>query len=551
MAPDDDRAAPRTWVVALAAAVRALSVGLSVVLLACGLTLILWASAPDSTADAANAVQAGVVAFAAAHLVPVTLGGVTVSISPLLVSGAVLGLLSAVTRRARLRPVGRTQEVVAVLSTAAVYGLFVSVVARSFAPAGSVPPTAVLTAGAMALVAAAWGTAAPGSALRGWWAGTPLWLRLGARAGTAAALALLAAGALAVVAGLILSFSSVAALTGLVAPGVGAGLGLTVLQLLLVPNAAVAGTGYVTGVGFQIGQGDYTPFGSTVVDLPAVPLFAAAPEGVAASVAGLVWLVVPVAVAVLVGWWVAQRTRLVADRFLAVGTAAVVAGVALCVLALVARGGVQGGPIAATGAPAALLGGVVVAGVAVVGGLTVLAQFATALRAPRPAAPVTSTPRRRAAAAPATAAGAASSGDGGDGRPTDGNTPTAVAGEDASSDQAASVADEDTAEPESPESPESTEGTDRTDGTGPAADGTATEAAQDASDSPARSGDREAGDTDEPDADPAVAEAEAEDTDPARAADADADPADADAVDVAPSPGDQADGAPRDGRSHS
>ena len=384
LVPGDDRAAPRTWVVAAAAALRALTVGVSVVLLACGLALILWASAPESTAGAASAIQAGVVAFAAAHLVPVTLGGIGVTISPLLITGAVVGLLAAVTRRARLRPVGRMQEVVAVGTTAAVHGLFVSVVTRSFAPAGTVPPTAVLTAGGLALLAALWGTAAPGSTLRRWWSDTPEWLRLGARAGTAAAIALLAAGALAVVAGLVLSFSSVAALTGLTAPGVGAGLGLTVLQLLLLPNAAVAGTGYVTGVGFQLGSGRYSPLGSTVVDLPAVPVFAAAPEGVAASGAGLVWLVVPVLVAVLVGWWVAQRTARPRVRLAAVATAAVVAGGVLAVMAVVARGGVQGGPIAVTGAPVLLLGAVVAGAVAMIGGLTVLALRSSGARASAP-----------------------------------------------------------------------------------------------------------------------------------------------------------------------
>ena len=81
-----------TGLVAAAAAVRGAAVAASGLLLTAGLALVLWAVTPASGDDVAGALQGGVTAFAAANLMPVVIGGVTLSLPPLLLTAVIAGL---------------------------------------------------------------------------------------------------------------------------------------------------------------------------------------------------------------------------------------------------------------------------------------------------------------------------------------------------------------------------------------------------------------------------------------------------------------------------
>jgi hypothetical protein len=189
------------------------------------------------------------------------------------------------------------------------------------------------------------------------------------RGGAAVVCILLAAGAAAVAVGLAASFRDAVQVNGLVAPGPGDGFGLALLSLAFLPNAVVAGLGYLSGAGFVIGAGSYSPFGSAPVELPAIPLLTAAPDAQASSPGGLVMLVVPMLAGIVVALWIDRRLGLRWQRMAAAAIASGFAGLVVAGLAAAAGGGVAGGPWASTGVPPLLAGGVV-------GGLLALVSLA-------------------------------------------------------------------------------------------------------------------------------------------------------------------------------
>ena len=67
---------------------------------------MLWAVTPASGDDVTGALQGGVTAFAAANPMPVVIGGVTLSLPPLLLTVVIAGLFFATARRAGSCPWG-------------------------------------------------------------------------------------------------------------------------------------------------------------------------------------------------------------------------------------------------------------------------------------------------------------------------------------------------------------------------------------------------------------------------------------------------------------
>ena len=131
------------------------------------------------------------------------------------------------------------------------------------------------------------------------------------------------------------------------------------LGMAYVPNAVIAAAGYVSGVGFEMGAGTYSPFGTTTVDLPAVPLLAAAPDQAGRSWVGLVFLVVPAVAGYLIARPAIKNLATRSDRVLAAAVGAALTGGLLAAAAAIARGGVGDGRWSTFGAPPALLGAVV------------------------------------------------------------------------------------------------------------------------------------------------------------------------------------------------
>ena len=346
-----------TGLVAAAAAVRGAAVAASGVILSAGLALIIWAVTPASGSDPGGALQGGVVAFASANLMPVAIGGFVLTLPPLTLTLLMVVLLASTARRGRFLPRGRYQEMVSVAVTAVVYGLVVAVVTRGFGPPDAVPAGWVWAAFAVALVATAAGMLGRGSAWRTTWTtAVQEWIRLAARGAGVGVAMLLAGGGLALTVGLLTHFGSAVAVAAIAAPSWSDGLGMAMLGLAYAPNAVIAATGYVTGVGFEIGPGTYSPLATTAVDLPAVPLLAAAPDQSGRSLIGLAFLVIPAVAGYLIARTVARRLPTRVDRMLSAGLAAVLTGVVLAVLAAIARGGVGDGRWSTMGAPPLLLG---------------------------------------------------------------------------------------------------------------------------------------------------------------------------------------------------
>ena len=66
---------------------------------------------------------------------------------------------------------------------------------------------------------------------------------------------MIAGGGIALSVGLIAHFGSAVSVAAIAAPSWMDGLGMAMLGLAFVPNAMIAGAGYVTAVGFEIGPG--------------------------------------------------------------------------------------------------------------------------------------------------------------------------------------------------------------------------------------------------------------------------------------------------------
>ena len=359
--------ASATGLVAAAAAVRGAAVAASGLILTAGLALVLWAVTPASGDDVAGAVQGGVTAFAAANLMPVVIGGVPFTLPPLLLTSVIAGLFFSTARRGRLLPVGRYQEAMCVLLSAAVYGLIVAITTRGFAPAGTVPAGWVWTAAGLALVSTAAGMLRRGSAWRDWWTGAAAgWLRLGVRGAWIGLWVMIAGGGLALSVGLIAHFGSGVAIAAIAAPSWTDGLGLAMLGAAYVPNAVIAGVGYVSGVGFEIGPGTYSPLATATVDLPGVPLLAAAPDHAGRSWIGLAFLIVPAVAGYLIARPLAKTLATRSERLLAAGLAAALTGALVAAAAAIARGGIGDGRWSTIGVPPLLVGGVVAAEVGIV-----------------------------------------------------------------------------------------------------------------------------------------------------------------------------------------
>ena len=384
-----------------AAALRGLAVAVAGLLALSGLAILIWALTPASGTEAAEALRAGVAAFAAANLMPVWVAGIPLTLSPLLCTALLVALLAVTAQRGRFQPEGRYQETLAILTTAVVYGLVAAAAVRGFGPAEAIPASAVWTAPLLALVAVFVGTLARPSGWRTWWLlVAPAWVRRAVRAGAVAAAALVGGGAVVLCAGLLLHFGSAVGISAIAAPTWADGLGLAVVGLAYVPNAVVAAVSYVTGVGFEAGPATFSPLGSTAADLPAVPLLAAVPENAGPTALSLLVFLVPFLAGLLAGRVLVRRPSGLSQRVAGALVASVLAGGVAGVLALVGSGGAGAGRWSSFGPPPLLLAGVVTSEILVV---ALCFAMLSGIRRPRtaaagPAQEDRDAPSRRAAA---------------------------------------------------------------------------------------------------------------------------------------------------------
>ncbi len=114
---------------------------------------------------------------------------------------------------------------------------------------------------------------------------------------------------------LLLNFATVKNLTQVLEPGILGGLLLLILNLLYLPNAAVATIGYFAGPGFAIGNGTIiSPLSYQVPEIPALPILGALPTGrfPLALIAVLIFVIAGVA---LTSWTLNQRPEVLWQTF--------------------------------------------------------------------------------------------------------------------------------------------------------------------------------------------------------------------------------------------
>lgn len=374
----------------------ALSLALGVValgVLACvGLVVAGWASDADAATSWVQAVRVGVDLWLVVHLGSVgVLSQVATSVSPadpltpvqgeLSLAPLGLTLLAAgLSWRAGRVLAGRCRPVRALvlcLPLAAGTGAAAWLLAWAADTPVAVPsPTAgAVGAAALTLLASLVGVLhrSAGPLLDGLPRGVAGQLRRVVPAAGVALLVWAAAAAVLVLAGLLRDLPTVVALHGALAPGPAGGALLLLVQLAWLPTLVVWAGAVLAGPGAWLGEAHVGPAGSTVVDVPAVPLLAALP----APGAGPVWTFAAPLVLVLAGAMAAwhahrqpsSRGATVVDRLVDAAAVAALAGLAAGGLGLLASGSL--GPWRPLGPDPLLLAGAVAVEVlvgAVVGG---------------------------------------------------------------------------------------------------------------------------------------------------------------------------------------
>jgi hypothetical protein len=303
----------------------------AVVVLAALVTASASGTTPGGDPGLAQALGSGIPLWLAVHLVPLTVSGAPLGMLPLAPAVGVAVLVAVLARRGVVRlaalpgadgpapgvadghdaPPGRwTSLAVPVVAAAAAVHAAAGVLAAALLtpdtatiPADASPATAGTVAGLLAAVSAAVGVAGPcglGARVRA----LPGWVARGLRAGLGAAAATVASGAALLLVVLLAHAEAVAGSFTAIAPDVGSGAGLWLLDAAYLPNAVVAASSWLLGPGFAVGGVVAAPTGATAGLIPPVPLAALLPSGPPPTWAGLAFAL-PLTVGSVVGWLLA------------------------------------------------------------------------------------------------------------------------------------------------------------------------------------------------------------------------------------------------------
>ena len=98
------------------------------------------------------------------------------------------------------------------------------------------------------------------------------------------------------------NFGQATLITQVLAPGIFGSLLLLILNLLYLPNVAIAALSYVSGAGFAVGAGTHlSPFTQDIGQIPALPLLAGLPVNSNKWI--LLFSIVIIAIGALLGYW--------------------------------------------------------------------------------------------------------------------------------------------------------------------------------------------------------------------------------------------------------
>ncbi len=332
-----------SWRATLGAAGRPAVIGyLAAVAL---LALLGAASGAAGGADSsvAGVARAGAVGWLVAHQVPLTIDPLTTNAAPLGVLPLLPTLLlGALVARGAARVGSRcgihtaTDAGWVAGAIAGTHGVLGAVLALMATPATITadPGQAAVGCALVAGVAAGLGLARPCGLLPAALRRAPGWVRPGLVTGVWGLAILLTAGLAAVLISLVGSAPEVVEMSG---SDAGSVLGLTVLSIGYLPNAAIAGLSWLAGPGFSIGALSVSPVTMVAAPVPAVPLLAALPQGPVQPWWGMA-LVVPLLVGAAVGRRCAAAAPAPVSRLRVLGVAATVLALGSAVLATLAGG---------------------------------------------------------------------------------------------------------------------------------------------------------------------------------------------------------------------
>jgi len=277
------------------------------------------------------------VGWLAAHHIPLTIDSAPLGVLPLLLTlllGALVarGAAGMAKRSGFHRPTDAGWVAGAV---AGVHGIAGAVLALVATPATITvdPALAAVGCALVAGTAAGLGLVRPCGLVPAALRQAPGWVLPGLLAGLWGLAVLLTAGFATVLIAEMVSAPEVVQLSG---SDAGSVVGLIVLSIGYLPNAAIAGLSWLAGPGFSIGGLSVSPFVVQAAPVPAVPLLAPLPPGPPQS-----WWVAAVAVPLLAGaavWRRCATGRGLPERFRVLGVAGAVIALGGVVLGLLAGG---------------------------------------------------------------------------------------------------------------------------------------------------------------------------------------------------------------------
>ena len=327
-------------------------------LVAASLTLLLWATAAPAGSDPAIPLHVSGQLWLAAHHVLLHAPDGPFGLSPLgFTLLPVMGLLAAGRRTARRAP---EYALRASVGAAAGYAVCACVIAASSASNGLTPEyTQVVLY--PALIALAGHAAGAARAIRDLIPTVEVpWLPAAARGVLAALCVYLGAAAL-LAAGFIIAHADDAfTVQRRIGGGIAGETGLFLVDLALVPNAALWAVSVLAGPGFALGTGTSVSLFSVVRGpLPDLPLLAATPTSQNPASGWLLLLAVPLAAGAIAAAVIGRTARTWPDRITASAAMAAAGGFALAMAELYAGGPVAFGPMSVVGSTAWLVGALV------------------------------------------------------------------------------------------------------------------------------------------------------------------------------------------------
>lgn len=315
-------------------------------LIAAGLIALAVATATSARFDPAVVLVAALPGWLALHQATLKIMDAPLSILPLLPTALMMlviaGASAWVARRSRLRRPDQAWPLI--MAMGLVHAFVGTGIAMALdGPVNAVPVDAFLSCGLTATIASTAGVANRCGLIYLVWERVEAEVWSGMRVGLLALAALVAAGGVVLLFGICVSAPEMAAAIARSGGGAGDAIGSTLLSILYLPNAVLAGWAFAAGTGLSIGRLTLQPLQSTPGPVPDLPLLAVLPTQDSAVWWAIV-LALPLLVGALAGAACRRSSGLLARRLLAVGVAAAIAALGMLVLAYVAGGDIGNGP---------------------------------------------------------------------------------------------------------------------------------------------------------------------------------------------------------------